>query len=164
MYRLIIFVFFFFLLNACQNNLKQGNQAPDFKILGLDEVQYQLSKYKGKVVLVHFWTDWCQSCRAEFPKIQAFYEDLKSDDFELLAINVGQPESSSQDFKESFDVTFPMLTDVNGITQDLYKIKAFPTNYFVDTEGKIIRKIVGWVDKKQVEVIVNQHKQKLSKN
>lgn len=139
---------------------RAGDFAPDFKFKNLEDKAIQLSKYRGKVVLVHFWTDWCESCRAEFPRVQAFYEELQSDDFELLAVNVGQPLATSQDFQKSFGITFPMLVDEQAASKTLYKVKAFPTNYFIDPEGKIIRKIVGWVDKQQVKVIINQNKKK----
>ncbi len=157
----IILIPIVLLLFACDyDRLAKGNQAPDFKLKSIDAADFKLSDYRGKVVLVHFWTDWCASCRAEFPRVENFYSELKSDDFELLAINVGQPGSVSKDFKKSFGITFPMLTDEEALSKDLYQIEVFPTNYFISPEGKIIRRIVGWVDKEQVQVIINQNKVK----
>ena len=78
----IILIPIVLLLFACDSDrLAKGNQAPDFKLKSIDASDFKLSDYRGKVVLVHFWTDWCASCRAEFPRIQYFYSELKSDDF-----------------------------------------------------------------------------------
>jgi len=157
----ILFLTCLALFNSCNfERLAKGNLAPDFSIKSIDAKDFRLSDYKGKVVLLHFWTDWCTSCRAEFPKIQNFYTELKGQDFELLAINVGQPQNVSEDFKKSFQTTFPMLTDTEGLSKDLYEIEVYPTNYFINPEGRIIRRIVGWVDKEQVQVIINQNKSK----
>jgi peroxiredoxin len=145
---------------ACNNlpGTKPGNIAPDFKIKDINQQTQSLSQYKGKVVLLHFWTDFCQSCRAEFPLLQEAYESLKSADFELIVINIGQSGKISQDFKRDFKATFPMIADEQKITQDLYDIDTFPTNYFINPEGKIIRKIKGWLSKTQIEVIIKQNK------
>jgi peroxiredoxin len=145
---------------ACNNlpGTKPGNFAPDFKIKDINQETQSLAQYKGKVVLLHFWTDFCQSCRAEFPILQEAYQQLKSADFELIVINVGQPSKVSQDFSRDFKATFPMIADEQKITQDLYNLDTFPTNYFISPEGKIIRKIKGWLSKTQIEVIIRQNK------
>ena len=133
---------------------KRGNIAPDFKLKDIAEKVHSLSEYKGKAVMLHFWTDFCTSCRAEFPRIQEYYTELHGEEFELLAINVGQPINTSKEFKQSFDITFPMLADTQGIMKDIYKVDAFPTNYFIAPDGKVIRKIIGWVHKKQVREFI----------
>ncbi len=164
-YSFILVVGLSFLLTTCADvpGTSRGSIAIDFKLKDIYAQAHQLSEYKGKVVMLHFWTDWCNACRAEFPRIQDFYADLKSDDFELLAINVGQAMTVSLDFKESFSVTFPMLVDDKKAIGDLYGVEAYPTNYFISPDGKIIKKYIGWVDRKQVEVIINQHKNTQSK-
>ena len=118
-----------------------------------------LSDFKGKYVVLLFWNKACRSCVKDFPKVQDFYSELKSKDFELVAINVGDKLEASKDFKEKFKVTFPMLGDLQAVSEELYMVDAYPTNVFVSPEGKIIRTIVGPViDKKQVEVVIKQHK------
>jgi len=146
-------------LNACSfDRLDKGQPAPDFNLQSIEGKTTRLSSYQGKVVLVHFWTDWCEACRAEFPKIQAYYSELGGENFELIAVNIGQEASVSKDFQKSFDISFPMLVDAEALTQELYAVEAYPTNFFISPDGKIIRRITGWVDKSQVEVIINQNK------
>jgi peroxiredoxin len=154
--------FFLFLSNSCTDmpSATEGNTAPNFVLKNLQNQKIELSKYKGKVVMLHFWTDYCQACRVEFPRLEESYKALKSDKFEILAVNVGQSMAVSKDFQKSFDITFPLLTDTQKITEDLYNIEGFPTNYFIDPQGKVIRKFTGWVNKKQMEVIIHQHSKK----
>jgi peroxiredoxin len=94
----------------------------------------------------------------EFPKLQETYEATKSKDFELVAINLGQPAQVSEKFRQDFSATFPMLVDNKNIMQSLYGIKVYPTNVFINPEGKIVRVIRGWISQKQVEVLIAQHK------
>jgi thiol-disulfide isomerase/thioredoxin len=51
-----------------------GDNAPKFKLLGLDGQVHQLSDYKGKNVIVNFWGTYCPPCKAEMPAIQKQYE------------------------------------------------------------------------------------------
>ncbi|WP_051203184.1 peroxiredoxin family protein [Hugenholtzia roseola] len=153
-------------LNACSGDeLGRGAPAPDFEAINLTTgKKVKLSDYKGKVVMLYFWADWCPTCKKEFPETQAYYAEIQQDkaaDFELLAINYKQEIEASEKFKQEFNISFPMLPDKEGEIAALYQVdERLPTNYFIDPEGKIIRKILGWVDKKQVNIMIEQHKQK----
>lgn len=134
-----------------------GGTAPDFALKDTAGKVVKLSDYKGKAVLLHFWTDFCKSCKVEFPKIQEMHEDIKSNDFALVAVNLGQSKEISQKFQQEFGATFPMLIDSQNLIQTLYQVKVYPTNVFINPEGKIVRIIRGWTNKQTVEVFIAQH-------
>lgn len=106
--------------------------------------------------MLYFWADWCPACRKEFPETQAYYEKLKSDKFELLAVNVAQPREASEEFQRKYKASFPMLLDTDGKISKQYGVEELPTNYFIDTEGKVARRIIGWIGEQQVRVMINQ--------
>ena len=138
----------------------KGEPAPQFETSDVEGNIQTIEKYtkNGKVVMLYFWADWCPTCKQEFPETQSYYEKLQKEGLEILAINVKQPKEASEKFKEQFGATFPMLIDEEGKISDLYKVEELPTNFFIDEEGKIIRKIVGWVSEQQAEVILKQQK------
>jgi hypothetical protein len=43
--------------------------------------------------------------------------------------------------------------------KDLYQVEAYPTNYFISPDGKVIRRIIGWLTQNQVEVILAAYEQ-----
>ncbi|AFM06065.1 Peroxiredoxin [Bernardetia litoralis DSM 6794] len=138
----------------------KGEPAPKFETTDVEGNKQTIEQHtqKGKIVMLYFWADWCPTCKQEFPETQTYYEKLQKEGLEILAINVKQPKEASTKFKEQFGATFPMLIDEDGKISDLYKVEELPTNFFIDEEGKIIRKIVGWVSDKQAEVILKQQK------
>lgn len=149
--------FFLILLFSCgKAPYEVGGYAPNFKLYDVAGKPVSLEQYKGKAVVLHFWTDFCKSCRVEFPKLQEIYEATKTKNFELIAVNLGQPAKVSKTFQKDFDATFPMLVDEKNIMKDLYNIKVYPTNVFINPEGKIVRIIRAWTSQQQVEVFVAQ--------
>ncbi|MHA0857229.1 peroxiredoxin family protein [Paenibacillus sp. CMAA1364] len=119
--------------------IKKGNNAPDFELMDLKGKPVKLSDYKGKKVIINFWATWCPPCRAEMPHMEKIYEEY-GDDVIVLAVNLTNTESKASDvhtFVEKFELTFPIVLDEKGYVSDTYRIIAYPTSYFVDTQGVI---------------------------
>lgn len=152
--RVCILVSLVWFATSCSSGPKPGEAAPDIELTTLEGEKVKLSDYQGKLVLLHFWTDWCDACREEFPRIQEYYADLGGKDFELLAVNVGQEVEVSKTFKKDFGVTFPMLADVDSETATIYGVEQFPTNYLINADGVVARRIIGWVDRTFVENVL----------
>jgi thiol-disulfide isomerase/thioredoxin len=53
-----------------------GTSAP---LLDFTKVDYDKAVASGKLVLLYFYADWCPTCRAEFPKMQAAFDKLSTD-------------------------------------------------------------------------------------
>jgi thiol-disulfide isomerase/thioredoxin len=53
-----------------------GTPAPALVITELDGNMFDLTKLRGKVVLVNYWATWCAPCRKDMPKLDAFIADI----------------------------------------------------------------------------------------
>ncbi|GAA4851677.1 thiol-disulfide oxidoreductase ResA [Algivirga pacifica] len=144
------------LLGACgeQKAPKQGEMAPNFELTGLDGKPYSLKEQKGKLVLLNFWKDNCDVCKKEFPLMEEYYREFGGENFEILAVYLGDSKSAPQEFKDNYDITFPLLKEGKDVAFGQYKIRATPTNYLITPEGKVIRKVVGFVDAQQIKAIL----------
>lgn len=113
-----------------------NNRAPDFELENLNSERIRLSQLRGKPVILNFWATWCAPCVIEMPIIQRSYEKYPGQ-FYVLAINAGEPQLKVERFVEDIGLTFDVLLDPGGAIQDLYRIRGYPTSYFVDAEGII---------------------------
>lgn len=133
--------------------LKNGDTPPDFTLTSLDGEDMTLSDFRGKKVVLNFWATYCPPCKAEMPHMQNYYEQYaKKDNVEIIAVNLTTSErdvtedakiDSVMTFRDSFDLTFPILLDQKGTVGFDYQILVIPTTYFIDSNGYIQRAIKG---------------------
>lgn len=125
------------------------NKAPDFELQSLDGKKVKLSDYKGKKILLNFWATWCPPCRIEMPHMEKFYEEFEKKDVVVLAVNLTRTEKSVEDvpkFVGEYGLTFPVVLDEKGIVSNYYQVVAYPTSYFIDSQGIIRDKFQGAIN------------------
>jgi peroxiredoxin len=121
-----------------------------FSLPGVDSLEYSLSDYGGKIVLLHFWADWCPHCRKEFIRLQQASDELKDKGLVILAVNVGQGREHVLELKREYHLTMPLLLDDKKEIAEKYGVTGLPTSFYLDRAGKIREKQIGWLTEQQV--------------
>ena len=130
-----------------QAKLNVGFPAPDFTFPGLDGKMVSLSDHRGKVVFINIWATWCPPCIREMPSIEKLYNELKGEDFEILAVSVdAKGIKAVAPFMKAYKLTFPALIDREGTIQNLYRTTGVPESFIIDQQGILIKKIIGPLD------------------
>jgi peroxiredoxin len=128
-----------------------GAPAPDFTLKDLSGNDVTLSSLQGQVVLVNFWATWCAPCRYEMPALQQRYEALKDQGLTILAVDADEPIEDVAPFVEAYKLTFTVLLDPGATVNDLYRIRGYPTTFFVDREGMIAKLHLGPLTEEQLD-------------
>jgi cytochrome c biogenesis protein CcmG/thiol:disulfide interchange protein DsbE len=137
---LAIFIITAVLCSACSIALPSGpspevgSAAPEFVLENLLGEQTSLSDFRGQVVLINFWATWCLPCRLEMPTIQQRYND---GGFAVLAVDFNEDAERVQAFVDELEIDLPILLDPGGRVQELYRVRGYPTSFFVDEVGVI---------------------------
>ncbi|RBP87036.1 DsbE subfamily thiol:disulfide oxidoreductase [Cytobacillus firmus] len=134
--------------------LEKGNLAPDFELTDMEGNPVKLSDFRGKAVLLNFWASWCPPCRAEMPHMEKLYNKYKDKNFDILAVNLTNTEKNSGDaekFVKELGLTFTIPMDVKGEAGSDYNIMAYPTSYFIDSDGVIREKVLGALNEEYME-------------
>lgn len=116
-----------------------AKSAPNFTLSTLDGQNVSLSNYRGKIVLLNFWSSLPAS-RTELPLLQQVYDKLSKDKYAILAINIKESDKDVQFFVSSKGLTLPVLLDRQGEVAALYDVGTKPTSFLIDSQG-IIREI-----------------------
>ena len=133
------------LLTGCSapSVARVGGSAPDFRLENLDGQSVSLSDFRGKPVLINFWATWCKPCVHEMPYIQQVYEEWSEKGLVVLAINLGESPFTVKQFLQTYNLTLPVLIDIQGNSAHQYNIMSIPTSFFIDSDGIIRQKIIG---------------------
>jgi len=155
-YRAIILVFLVVALLVIvfvlkQNNpylkyspLRVGDPAPNFTLPGLDGKVVSLSDHRGHVVLVNIWATWCPPCVDEMPSMEKLYQELKGENFEILAISIDAlGEKAVAPFMKKLNLSFPALMDPDGTVKTLFQTTGVPESFIINQEGILIEKVIG---------------------
>lgn len=143
-----------------EEGLEQYSPAPDFTLETLAGETVTLSELKGKKVILNFWATWCPPCKAEMPHMESFYSKLTDEDqVELIAVNVTESErlglGEVEKFVDSYKLSFPIPLDKEGEVSRTYSVFSMPTTFMIDTQGRIAQKVVGPLDEKTLNELVD---------
>lgn len=131
-----------------------GKPAPDFKLQALSGNDVRLSDYRGKTVVLNFWTTWCSYCKKEIPELINFHHLYEKRDIVVLAVNLSSEEENLEQvalFAKEFEIPFTIPLDKEGVVGETYQIVMIPTTFIIDPQGKIQNKIMGPVKLDQLE-------------
>jgi peroxiredoxin len=101
------------------------------------------AEYRGRVVAIRFWADWCPYCGPEMTALEPIYGQLRERGLAYLAVNVMQPRAQVERFVREVGVSADVLLDGEGATTRAYGVMALPVTVLVDREGRVRSRIVG---------------------
>jgi len=110
--------------------------------------QLELDNYHGKVVYLDFWASWCKPCIKSFPWMNQLVRKYPSETFIVVTINLDEEPEAMHSFLARVRADFDIYHDPSGTIAEKFKIEAMPTSYLFDSNGKIIKKHIGFYTKK----------------
>ncbi|MDQ2864512.1 MAG: redoxin family protein, partial [Bacteroidota bacterium] len=103
---------------------------------------YTLKGFRGKIVLLDFWTLGCINCQHVIPGLHKLQEKYPK---ELVEIGVHSAKFTSEkqtqrimDAIEKFGIDHPVVNDADYKVWDSYGVQAWPTLVLISPDGKIV--------------------------
>jgi len=128
-----------------------GTLAPEFSLRTPLGERIKLSSFRGKAVLLEFFTTWCPHCDAEAPYLEKLYASLDHSKIAFVAVNAdGEDAASVLAYHIYFGMSYPVLLDPSdhpgsfrspgaaGPVTTYYRVASYPTFYVIDTHGNIV--------------------------
>ncbi len=122
----------------------EGKMASDFTLKDvLEGKDYSLSQYKGKVVMINFFTFFCGPCREEMPDLNKIYNEYKGKGLQTLGIALSSDPTQIRFLVKQLGLDYPVLGGTDKTSQDYGNIAVVPTTFIIDKQGKIKHGILG---------------------
>jgi peroxiredoxin len=122
-----------------------GKAAPDFEMTDTEGKNFNISEYRGKVVLLDFWYVWCKPCIAKFPAIKKMIEKYADKPFAAVGVNIDVAERVEQAKKiiAEHELTWRQVVEGRGEFIPVYQIygrlperpMSFPIYVAIDEKG-----------------------------
>lgn len=115
-----------------------GTPATDFSLTDLERTTFQLSDFRGKVLVIDFMATWCGPCRMQMPHYKIIWEKY-GNRIALMSIDIDPQES--EEVLKAFAQRFPYATwiwarDTANLAQ-AYGVSAIPKTVIIDQDGYI---------------------------
>jgi cytochrome c biogenesis protein CcmG, thiol:disulfide interchange protein DsbE len=127
-----------------------GKPAPQF-VVGDETKTVDLSKLRGKVVVLNLWASWCAPCIEELPSLLALQRQMP--DLVIVAVSIDQDTVVYHRFLERNHVNLVTVRDADQRVNALYGTAQIPETYVIDRQGILRRKFVSAQDWTSPEIM-----------
>lgn len=116
-----------------------------FKGIELHKGTVDMQQFRGKVVLVDYWTTSCDPWKGDLPKLKELYSKYHGKGFEIIGISLDTHKAEVTKFVQTAGIPWPVVFEPGGLDSPpalQYGILALPTQFLVDGQGKVVSRTI----------------------
>jgi len=116
-----------------------GQAAPDFALQNVSgrSGRTTLKEFRGRVVLLDFWSTLCGPCQAATPTMAMLHEKYGKQGLVVIGIDVQEPFAKVKEYVREHQVPYRVLLDADARVSEKYGIAAIPAFFIIDAQGAI---------------------------
>lgn len=102
-------------------------------------------RFKGKVLLVLFWSTSCKPCEEDLPLVRALYQQYGKDGFEILGVSLDPTADGVASYLAKHQMTWPQIHEPGGQESKPardFGIVSLPTMILVGRDGNVVSRSV----------------------
>jgi cytochrome c biogenesis protein CcmG, thiol:disulfide interchange protein DsbE len=128
-----------------------GSTAPDFTVQDSDRT-VALHDLHGKVIVLNFWTSWCEPCIVEMPSLVQLQKQM-APKVAVVAVSTDEDDRAYHNFLRKYNIDLLTVRDPNRKSADLYGTTGQPETFIIDSKGVLRRKFIGAVNWTSPEIV-----------
>ncbi len=133
------------------------DRAPDFTWEAPDGAAVSFALERGSVTLVNFWATWCAPCKKELPDLVDMSRTYADRGFRVIGVATDRTPNAAElvaDFIRSYSIPYQIVLSTQEMEDAFENVRAMPTSFLIDRDGKIVQTIVGIRTRAQLEAII----------
>lgn len=119
----------------------EGRPAPNLRFVNMDGDTVSLSDFKGKKVLVNFWSVLCKPCIDQFPALAQFNAQFASKNWQVVSLTTDKELDLVQQAVLKYHLNW-MVGMVGPEARGYYNSRPLPLNVKIDPRGLLEKKDV----------------------
>ena len=124
------------------------SQVPDITLVSVDGKELRLAGYRGRPLLITFWSTTCSSCVAEIPHLIELYRELAPQGLEIIGITMAHdPPNQVLGMRKNRGIPYPVTLDIHADAARAFgDIRVTPTTFLIGPDGRVVQHKVGTLD------------------
>jgi len=140
----------------------EGKEAPAFSLTAYDGKPVTSQQYRGQPYLVYFWFTNCPPCVKTSPILTELYNKYSPKGFRVVGANADKvlelpyDDKVRADYAKKYGFNFTLAHLNPAMQQNYGGVSVFPTLFFVDKSGTIVKHFVNFQEKTTLEAAIQQ--------
>jgi len=131
--------------------------APNFTLPTTDGRNISLSDYYGKPVVLVFLSGHCSHSFDTLPILNDLHKKYATTNLEILPVyvNSGSVEDILS-WSAEMNLSLPFIVSEDKTVSEAYKSRMVPSTFFLDRNGQVTKKFVGYKEKRILDIAMAQ--------
>lgn len=128
-----------------QEIVKVGDEAYNFALEDMTDDIYELADYRGKPVVINFFSTWCESCHEQSPGLIEFEKEY-GEEIQVFTIVRAESQRMLNQYIERYGPQYGerlFIFDYDMAVSERYGIVGQPETVIIDEAGVVTEHIVG---------------------
>jgi thiol-disulfide isomerase/thioredoxin len=121
--------------------------GPVVRLAGTDPItgaNVDLARFAGKPVVVNVWASWCAGCNEEAADLAEFVR--AHPEAQVVGLDIEDTREGARAFYRRWSWRHPSIFDPSGKLASRLAFQGLPSTFALDTEHRIVARIVGATD------------------
>jgi peroxiredoxin len=137
---------------------------PEVALSDSNGASLDLSRYKGRVVLLDFWATWCEGCKEEIPWFKEFQTKYHKTGLTVVGASLDDGWKSVTPYLREHKINYRIVMGTFESAKQFGVAKGMPITLLIDRNGKVADVHPGMVDKaafeREIQTLLNENTKK----
>jgi thiol-disulfide isomerase/thioredoxin len=139
-----------------------GKEEPAFSIVSYDAKPVTSDQFRGQPHLVYFWFTNCPPCVKTSPILTELYNKYSAKGFKVIGANADKvlelpyDDKVRAEYAKKYGFNFTLAHLTATMQQNYGGVSVFPTMFFVDKSGTIVKHFISFQEKATLEAAIQQ--------
>jgi len=152
----ITFILVIFSFQILLSDAIIGKRIKNSRMKMLNGTNAKLHDFKNNgPLIINFWTTWCMVCNKQNEYLNQISDHFSNIGVNVLGVNINAPDivNKVKPHVEKKNINYSVAIDPRGKIAKNFNVEAVPALFFIDSDGTILNKIVGYSDGTENEIL-----------